>query len=174
MEFSRIGRHGTELQTVDCKAIIEKVTRNLQAAIQESGAVICYDDLPTLLADESQLLQVFQNLIGNAIKFRGADPPVIRVRASRVAQEWEFTVSDNGIGISPENAETIFVIFKRLHTRAEYPGNGIGLSICKKIIEHHGGKIWVEPGRGQGSTFKFTLPFRERNGMQGQAHEENR
>ncbi len=174
LEFSRIGRHGTELQTVDCKAIIEKVTRNLQAAIQESGAVICYDDLPTLLADESQLLQVFQNLIGNAIKFRGADPPVIRVRASRVAQEWQFTVSDNGIGISPENAETIFVIFKRLHTRAEYPGNGIGLSICKKIIEHHGGKIWVEPGRGQGSTFKFTLPFRERNGMQGQAHEENR
>jgi len=101
---------------------------------------------------------VFQNLIGNAIKFRGADPPVIDISADQVGEDWLFAVSDNGIGIAPEHAENIFVVFQRLHTREEYSGNGIGLAICKKIIQRHGGRIWVESQAGQGTTFKFTLP----------------
>jgi light-regulated signal transduction histidine kinase (bacteriophytochrome) len=105
-----------------------------------------------------QLTQVFQNLIANAIKFRGSNQPVIRVESRRSQTNWEFTVSDNGIGIASQHLEMIFVIFKRLHTHAEYPGNGLGLAICKKIIERHGGKIWVESEPGQGSAFHFTLP----------------
>lgn len=113
-----------------------------------------------MYADRSQMGQVFQNLIGNAVKFRGTAKPVIRISAERKDQEWVFSVADNGIGIAPEHAEIIFVIFKRLHTRAEYPGSGIGLAICQKIIERHGGKIWVESKPGEGATFKFTLPAR--------------
>jgi chemotaxis family two-component system sensor kinase Cph1 len=110
------------------------------------------------VADGAQLLQVFQNLIGNAIKFRGVKAPAIHIEASQRDREWLFSVTDNGIGIAPEHAETVFIIFKRLHTRAEYPGSGIGLAICKKIIERQGGRIWVESQPGQGSTFHFTLP----------------
>src|SRR5208337_5218439 len=105
---------------------------------------------------------VLQNLIGNAIKFRGKEPPAISVQAEKTADHWLFSVSDNGIGIAPEYAENIFVVFQRLHTRTEYPGNGIGLAVCKKIIEHYGGKIWVEAGESGGSTFKFTLPCAEK------------
>jgi len=108
-------------------------------------------------ADRSQMVQVFQNLIGNAIKFRGEDP-AISVEAEKAGEQWLFSVSDNGIGIAPEYAENIFVVFQRLHARTEYPGNGIGLAICKKIIQRYGGKIWVEPRAGHGSTFKFTMP----------------
>jgi chemotaxis family two-component system sensor kinase Cph1 len=116
------------------------------------------------MADRSQLVQVFQNLIGNALKFRGASAPVIRVSAEKKRREWIFSVSDNGIGIAPEHAEIIFVIFKRLHTRAEYPGSGIGLAICQKIVERHGGRIWVESEPGKGSSFKFALPVCEVRG----------
>ena len=105
-------------------------------------------------------MQVFQNLIGNAIKFRASKPSVIRVSAEANGKEWVFSVADNGIGIAAEHAESVFVIFRRLHTRAQYPGNGIGLSICKKIIEQHGGRIWVESALDHGSTFKFTLPVK--------------
>ena len=158
LTFSRIGRQGTDLQSTDCNAVVEMAVKNLRAAVDESRARVTHDSLPTVMADGSQLLQVFQNLIGNALKFRGSAPPAIHVSASQNGKEWIFSVADNGIGIAPEHAEMIFVIFKRLHTRAEYPGSGIGLSICKKIIERQGGRIWVESQPGQGSTFKFTLP----------------
>jgi signal transduction histidine kinase len=167
LQFSRIGRRGTERTQTDCNSVVQQVVKNLQGAIQESGALITYDHLPTVLADSSELLQVFQNLIGNAIKFRGPETPVIRLRAEKQRTEWQFAVSDNGIGISQEHVEMIFIVFKRLHTRAEYAGNGIGLSICKKIIEHHGGRIWVESELGRGATFKFTLPCKEINKKPG-------
>jgi two-component system, chemotaxis family, sensor kinase Cph1 len=127
-------------------------------AIQESGAVVTYAALPVVWAERSQMTQLLQNLIGNAIKFHGKDAPEISVRAEKTGSQWLFSVSDNGIGIAPEQAEHIFVVFQRLHTRTEYPGNGIGLAICKKIVEHCGGKIWVEAQAGHGSIFKFTLP----------------
>ncbi len=119
--------------------------------------MIEYRDLPTVLADRTQMLQVLQNLIGNAIKFRGDKPVVVSVQAEKTDERWLFSVSDNGIGIAPEFAENIFVVFQRLHTRTEYPGNGIGLAICKKIIERNGGKIWVESQADSGATFKFTI-----------------
>ena len=112
-----------------------------------------------------------QNLIANAIKFRGPEPSVIRMTAERRVKEWVFSVADNGIGIAPEHAEAVFVIFRRLHTRAEYPGSGIGLAICKKIIEQHGGRIWVESQLGHGSTFKFTLPVKRTREQVKQSHE---
>jgi signal transduction histidine kinase len=158
LAFSRLGRQGTDLQSTDCNVVVETAVKNLQTAVHESGAQVTHDHLPAVVTDGAQLPQVFQNLIGNAIKFRGSDPPAIRISASKKGREWVFAVADNGIGIAPEHAEIIFVIFKRLHTRAEYPGSGIGLAICKRIIERQGGKIWVESQRGQGATFKFTLP----------------
>ncbi|MBZ5657392.1 MAG: response regulator [Acidobacteriia bacterium] len=158
LTFSRIGRQAADLQNTDCNAVLETAVKNLRAAVDESGVRVRHDVLPTVMADGSQLLQVFQNLIGNAIKFRGPEPPAIHVSASKQGREWVFSVADNGIGIAPEDAEIVFVIFKRLHTRAEYPGSGIGLAICKKIIERQGGRIWVESQPGRGSTFKFTLP----------------
>jgi len=138
---------------------VEQALKNLQAAIEESGAVVKWTGLPMVMADLSQLTQVFQNLIANAIKFHGAETPVIQIDAEKKDQEWLLTVSDNGIGIPAESWQDIFVIFRRLHTRTEYAGNGIGLSICKKIIERHGGKIWIEAQAKPGSCFKFTLPM---------------
>jgi light-regulated signal transduction histidine kinase (bacteriophytochrome) len=161
LAFSRVGRPGTDCKLTDCNAVMQAVLQNLQTAIQESGARIECGSLPTVMADGSQLLQILQNLVANAIKFRGALPIVIRVAAERQEREWRFAVSDNGIGIAPEHAEQIFVIFRRLHTRDEYPGSGIGLAICKKIVEQHGGRIWVESCPGQGSAFKFTLPVHD-------------
>ncbi|HEX3353093.1 MAG TPA: ATP-binding protein [Terriglobales bacterium] len=158
LAFSRVGRQQTELKNTDCNVIVSQAIRDLQAAIAESVAVINCEPLPSVQANESQLKQVFQNLIGNAIKFRGPETPVIHVSAQRQDSVWLFTVADNGIGISPEYAENIFTIFTRLHTRTEYPGNGIGLAICKKIIERHGGKIESLPREGGGSIFRFTLP----------------
>jgi light-regulated signal transduction histidine kinase (bacteriophytochrome) len=158
LTFSRVGRQDTDLQSIDCNGVVAMAMKNLQAAISESGAQIVCDPLPVICGDRSQLQQVFQNLIGNAIKFRGSEPLVIRVSAVQDAKTWVFSVADNGIGISPDHREIIFAIFKRLHTRAEYPGSGIGLSICKKIIERQGGRIWVESSRGRGSTFRFTMP----------------
>lgn len=158
LAFSRAGRRSESLQQTDCNSVMEVALDNLQAAIEESRAQIFHHDLPAVVADRSQLIQLFQNLIGNGIKFRGCEPPRIEVSATRHGEEWIFSVADNGIGIASEDSETIFVIFKRLHTGAEYPGSGIGLAICKKIVERHGGRIWVESQPGQGATFKFTLP----------------
>ena len=161
LAFSRVGRQGGDHKVTDCNEIFAAALKNLHAAIQESGAQIICETLPSVMADRSQLGQVFQNLVANAIKFRGAAPPTISVTSEQLGKEWVFSVSDNGIGISPEHADTVFVIFKRLHTREEYPGSGIGLAICKKIVEQHGGRIWVESQPGQGARFKFTLPLLE-------------
>jgi signal transduction histidine kinase len=158
LAFSRVGRNGAARERVDCDAAMKEVLLSLGPAIQESGAVITHGALPAVWADRSQMTQVFQNLIGNAIKFRGKEPPAISVQAEKASQHWLFSVRDNGIGIAPEYAENIFVVFHRLHARTEYPGNGIGLAICKKIIERNGGKIWVEAQADHGSAFKFTMP----------------
>lgn len=161
LAFSRVGRSGATQRQVDCNSVLTIALQNLQAAIEESGASIETGLLPSVFGDASQLLQVFQNLVGNAIKFRGAEPLLIRINAEKSGREWRFSFADNGIGIASEHAELVFVIFKRLHTREEYAGNGIGLSICKKIVEQLGGRIWVESIPGQGATFRFTLPAKE-------------
>jgi len=158
LAFSRVGRKEDARSAVDCNEVVEEVRRVLAAPIQESGAIVNCSDLPTVLADRTQMVQLFQNLIGNAIKFRGKKTPVITVDAQKQNGNWLFSVTDNGIGIAPEFAENIFVIFQRLHARAEYPGNGIGLAICKKIVERYGGKIWVEAQPGSGSSFRFLMP----------------
>lgn len=158
LAFSRVGRNGNEEKKTDCNSALEETRLNLRAAIEESQASIVCDELPDVAVPRSQVVQLLQNLIGNAIKFRGTSALVIRVAAENHDEEWMFTVADNGIGIAPEHRDAIFVIFQRLHTRAEYPGNGVGLAICKKIVEQHGGRIWVESELNRGSTFQFSLP----------------
>ena len=158
LAFSRVGRAESSHANIDCNAVMEEVLQTLSTAIRESGAAISYSQLPQIQGDRTQLGQVFQNLIGNAIKFRGKEPPKISVQAENKDEQWWFDVGDNGIGIAPENAEKVFEVFHRLNARTEYPGNGIGLAICKKIIERYGGRIWVESQSGLGSSFKFTLP----------------
>jgi signal transduction histidine kinase len=159
LAFSRVGRNGAASASVDCNAVMQEVLQSLAPAIQECGAVVTHEELPSVWADRTQIAQVLQNLIGNAIKFRGKEAPAIAVQVKREDQQWQFSVSDNGIGIAPEYAQNIFVVFQRLHARTEYPGNGIGLAICKKIIERYGGRIWVESHAGSGSNFKFTVPI---------------
>jgi chemotaxis family two-component system sensor kinase Cph1 len=158
LAFSRAGGPGNGLKITDCKLIVEQALKNLQVAIEASGAVVTYDNLPVVMARAVQLEQVFQNLLGNAIKFCGNRPPVIRISAQRMKTEWVFSVIDNGIDIAPEDMKVIFAIFHRLHSRTEYVGNGIGLAICKKIVEQQGGQIWVEPQTAPGATFKFSWP----------------
>jgi signal transduction histidine kinase len=158
LAFSRVGRNASGRTPTDCNAVLEQALQNLQAAIQQSHVSITHDPLPVVSSECSQLVQLFQNLIGNAIKFRGIEAPGISLSAEKQEGEWTFAVADNGIGIAPEHGEAIFVIFQRLHTREEYSGNGIGLAICKKIVEQHGGRIWVESEAGRGSIFRFTLP----------------
>ena len=156
--YSRVGTHGKPFERVDCTTILDQVRDSLNAAIEESGATVAHQALPAVQADPTQLLQLFQNLIGNAVKFRGEQPPQIHVGAERQDDEWLFSVRDNGIGIDAEQAERIFHIFQRLHTRDEYEGTGIGLAVCKKIVERHGGRIWMESQPGEGTTFYFTIP----------------
>jgi signal transduction histidine kinase len=174
LAFSRVGRNGGTPGRVDCNEILEQALLSLDASIQESGAVVTHGNLPIVHADRTQLAQVFQNLIGNAIKFRSNEAPLISVESEKLDGQWLFIVKDNGIGIAPEHVQNIFVVFQRLHTRTEYAGNGIGLAICKKIVQHYGGQIWVEPRPGpgsvhsdsvahdlafKGSIFKFTMPI---------------
>ena len=201
LEYSRVGTRDVESTAVSLGSVLDRVLQNLASRIEETGAVFTNDVLPTVRGDRVQLTQVFQNLIGNAIKFRGDRPPhggcrpglrrrrgladggstrprrdarrsrrmwcgvrcmtAERRTATREAEEWHLAVRDHGIGIAPEFQERIFVIFQRLHSRSEYPGTGIGLSICRKIVERHGGRIWVESKPGSGSTFHFTLPARD-------------
>jgi PAS domain S-box-containing protein len=158
LEYSRVGTQGKEPKKVNSKEAFDEALVRLQAGIQESGAKITADDLPVVYFDDMQLARLFQNLIGNAIKFRSNQPPQIHISAIHQDGIWRFSVRDNGIGIEPQYAERIFQIFQRLHTRQTYPGTGIGLSICKKIVERHGGKIWVESAQEHGSTFYFTVP----------------
>jgi signal transduction histidine kinase len=157
LKFSRVGKAEIEIGITDCRTAVEQAVKNLGATIEQSGAVVNWNDLPAVMAEGSQLTQVFQNLIANAVKFHGPDKPVIQIDAQPRGQEWILAVSDNGMGIPQENWNDVFVIFRRLHSRAEYPGNGIGLSICKKIIERHGGKIWIEAQPNPGCCFRFSL-----------------
>ncbi len=159
LKFSRVGRQEIASRTMDCHAVVEQALKNLQASVEGSGAIVNWNRLPTLRADPAQLTQVFQNLIANAIKFHGAEKPVIHIDVEQKAHEWVVSISDNGIGIPQESWQDIFVIFRRLHTRGEYAGNGIGLAICKKIIERHGGRIWIEAQTTPGCHFKFSLPI---------------
>jgi PAS domain S-box-containing protein len=159
LEYSRVGTVDEEPESIDCEFILDKVLSNIKAVIKENNATISHDPLPEVMADSTQLVQVFQNLILNGIKFHGEETPKIHIAAEKKASEWVFSVQDNGIGIDPQYSERIFEIFKRLNSRERYPGTGIGLAICKKIIERHGGRIWVESELGKGSTFYFTLPI---------------
>jgi signal transduction histidine kinase len=158
LAYSRVTSQDQVLEAVDCDGVLEEVLSDLRVAIEESRAVVTHDPLPRVMADRGQLGQLFQNLIGNAIKFHGKEPPQVHVTAKRKSDEWAFSVRDNGVGLDPQYAERIFVIFQRLHDREEYPGTGIGLAICKKVVERHGGRIWVVSQVGQGATFHFTLP----------------
>ena len=162
LAYSRVGTKGKELVPVSLEAPLKRALTNLSAAIQESGAAVTADALPTVDGDEVQLAQVFQNLMGNALKFRSKErAPHIHVGAAEEAGEWHISVADNGIGIEPQYFERIFMLFQRLHAMGEYPGTGIGLAICKKVAERHGGRIWVSSTPGAGSTFHFTLPKKE-------------
>jgi len=175
LTYSRIGTKGKDFEPTDCEAVFDRTLDNLQKAVEESGANVTHDPLPTVMADDMQLGQLFQNLIGNAIKFRSEEHPSIHVSCERIEESaignrqsamnkgWVFSVRDNGIGIDPEFTGRIFIIFQRLHKRGEYPGSGIGLAICRKIVERHGGRIWVESDPGKGSTFYFTIPLRGEN-----------
>jgi signal transduction histidine kinase len=165
LKYSRVGTRGNDFTPADCGAIVDLALANLEVAIAESRAQVRVDPLPSVLADPRQVEQLFQNLLANAIKFRSQIPPQISVTACRDADSsngqrpsWHFKVSDNGIGLDPQFADKIFLIFQRLHQRGEYAGTGIGLAVCKKIVERHGGRIWVESQPGQGATFHFTIP----------------
>jgi len=160
LAFSRVERRGRPLEVINTLDHVNAAIKNLEVAIHESGAAVTSGDLPVITADPTQMTQLFQNLIGNALKFHGEQPPHIHISAQRVAEAWQFAVRDNGLGIEPQYFERIFQVFQRLHTRREYPGTGIGLALCKKIVERHGGKIWVESALGEGSTFYFTIPIR--------------
>ena len=163
LAYSRVGTRGKEFVPVDCESVLRAALINLKAAIEETQAVVTHDNLPAICADQTQLIQVFQNLIANALKFHGPESPRIHVSGTEVDAEWRFSVSDNGIGIAPQDAERIFVLFQRLHAGHEYPGTGMGLAISKKIIERHGGTIWVQSEPGKGSTFTFSIPMVEVN-----------
>ena len=159
LAFSRVGTQARPLESTDCEEILQKTLASLGSSIRECGAVITHDPLPTLKADASQLSRLFQNLVSNGIKFRGQEPPRIHLSVEKNEHEWRFSVRDNGIGIDPQHNDRIFVIFQRLHRKSDYPGTGIGLAIAKKIVERHGGRIWVESEMGCGATFKFTIPM---------------
>jgi PAS domain S-box-containing protein len=159
LTYSRVGTKGREFVPADCEKLLDQVLGDLKVAIEESGAVVTRDALPIVRGDETQIGQLLQNLIGNALKFHNQESPHVHVSSKRNGKEWIFSVRDNGIGIDAQYAERIFVIFQRLHRRDEYPGTGIGLAVCKKIVERHGGRIWVESNQEKGATFYFTLPI---------------
>ena len=160
LAYSRVGGEGLNLAVLDLQSVLESVKDNLRTTIEESKAVITADSLPTVMADAAQMRQLFQNLVGNALKFRvQGRRPEVHVGVTQKANEWVFEVKDNGIGIDPKQVGRVFMIFQRLHSREEYSGSGIGLAICQKIVERHGGRIWVESEPGKGSTFFFTIAY---------------
>ncbi|NET71909.1 MAG: cyanobacterial phytochrome A, partial [Sphaerospermopsis sp. SIO1G2] len=175
LAYSKVDTQAIAFQVTEIEVALEKALSNLRNRIYETGTTITHDPLPTIMADGTQIMQLFLNLIGNAIKFRSHQPPQIHIGTERLEDEWLFSIEDNGIGIDPQFSDRIFVIFQRLHTRDEYPGTGMGLAICKKIIECHRGNIWVESQFGQGATFYFTIPAggserERRNGKTTQNH----
>ena len=157
LKYSRVGTRSKSFEQTDCETVLEQTLTNLKISIEENSVTVTHDTLPAITADGSQLVELLQNLIVNAIKFRGDKAPHIHVSAEKKGGEWLFSVRDNGIGMDSEYAERIFQIFQRLHTRTEYPGTGIGLAVCKRIAKRHGGRIWVESKPGEGSTFYFTI-----------------
>jgi signal transduction histidine kinase len=161
LAFSRVGRLTREQLVIDCDEVLRQALANLATIIEESGAEIEAGPLPSVRGEPALLTAVFQNLIGNAVKFHGDDPPRVTLSAVRDGDFWTFTCADNGIGIEPEYAERVFVIFQRLHPKEAYPGTGIGLAMCRKIIEYHGGRIWLDTDADRGTTFRFTLPVVE-------------
>jgi len=156
--FSRVGTRSKAFTRTYCEAAFDQATGNMKVAVEQSGAEVTHDPLPTVMANEGQMVQLLQNLIDNAIKFRSQETPRIHVSAQKKGDQWVFSVRDNGIGIDPRYAERIFTIFQRLHTKEKYPGTGMGLTICKRIVERHNGRIWTESQPGEGSTFYFTIP----------------
>lgn len=160
LAYSRLGKADLPFERVDLMKVARSAMQDLEAVIQENNATITYGDLPVVMANPAQIEQLMQNLLTNALKFRGDAPPVIGIIAEKKQHEWQVAVKDNGIGILPEYSEKIFQIFERLHDRKEYSGTGIGLAICKKIVERHGGRIWMRSVVGEGSIFYFTLPLR--------------
>jgi light-regulated signal transduction histidine kinase (bacteriophytochrome) len=160
LAYSRVGMRGEAFGPTDAAAILRDVLDDLQTAIVETEAIITHDPLPVVTGDSSQLRQLLQNLVANAIKFRGEQPPRVHIGVRAEDGAWLFSVRDNGIGLEPEYADRIFVIFQRLHSRRTYPGTGVGLAICKRIVERHGGRIWVESQLGRGSTVYFSMPAR--------------
>jgi len=166
LQYSRVSTKGRPFKSTDCESVLERALTNLKMTIEESRAVVTHTPLPKIMADDIQLVQLLQNLIANAIKFRGKKSPRIHLSVKREESRWVFSVKDNGIGIAPEYTERIFEIFQRLHSRKDYPGTGIGLAVCKRIVERHGGRIWIESQPDKGSTFYFTIPIREeKNGQ---------
>jgi PAS domain S-box-containing protein len=159
LAYSRVGTRGKEFALTDCEEVLARVLTSLQVSIEEIKAKVIHDPLPKVMADDAQLESLFQNLIGNAIKFHSRKPPRVHVGVKRDGKNWTFSVRDNGIGIDPQYFERIFIIFQRLHNREDYPGTGIGLAISKRIVERHGGRIWIESQPEKGSTFFFTLPI---------------
>lgn len=158
LTYSRVGRRGSPFADVDCHVVVAEAIVNLKAAVEESGALIVTDELPVVYGDEMQLVQLFQNLIGNSVKFHSDESPRVRISVKDEGPDWVFSITDNGIGIDPQYQDRVFVIFQRLNPREEYAGTGMGLAICKKIVERHGGKIWFESEPGRGSVFSFTIP----------------
>jgi signal transduction histidine kinase len=158
LAYSRVGTRAAALTPTDANVVLDAALTNLKLTVEEAGALVTHDRLPTVRADSGQLGHVFQNLVSNALKFRGSDPPRVHIAATRRDGEWCFSVQDNGIGIDPQYFDRIFVIFQRLHNREHYAGTGVGLAIAKKIVERHGGRIWVESEPGRGANFRFTLP----------------
>jgi signal transduction histidine kinase len=162
LQYSRVGTKGKEPEPTDSGTVLERALANLKMTIEDNKATVTNDPLPAVMADDRQLEQLFQNLVGNAIKFHGAQPPQVHIRAERSNGCWMFVVKDNGIGIEPQYFDRVFQVFQRLHTIREYPGTGIGLAVCKKIVERHGGRIWVESEPGKGTSFQFTLSATEK------------
>ena len=161
LAYSVVDTRQEPFEKVHAEKIFRRAMKNLQLAVEESSAEIICDSLPPVWANPVQLTQLFQNLVGNSVKFRRDNPPKIHICAQQKDNEWLFSVQDNGIGLDEQYAKRIFEIFQRLHTREEYPGTGIGLAICKKIVERHGGRIWVKSILGEGSTFYFTIPMKD-------------
>jgi PAS domain S-box-containing protein len=161
LEYSQIETKAKNIKPTDFSFIVEEAMSNMKTAIDESNAVVTYNKMPTIMSDPQQMISLFQNLIDNAINFRSNKAPRVRISAERKGDEWVFAIRDNGIGIDPKDFEKIFVMFQRLHGSTDYPGTGIGLSICKKIVERHGGRIWLESETAKGSTFYFTIPDRK-------------